>query len=131
MQRDKRIDNILNYNKNATREQRQEAARLGGIARGKKMRERKQMRETLNYLMSLPLEKGKAVSDEKIKNIAQVNGKNLTTQQAILLAQIQKAMNGDTGAFLAIRDTLGEKPENTLNIAGSIPVVIGGEDELE
>lgn len=82
----------------------------GGIASGKARREKKAMRETLNDLLSLPLQDGKVASLEKIKSLAALKGKNITVQEAIMLSQIQKAMKGDTRAAEYIRDTIGEKP---------------------
>lgn len=114
-----------------TKEERSANGKKGGIKSGEVRRNRKLMKETLNYLMQVPLNRGKSIDLEKIKNLSNVNDLNLTTEQAILLAQIHKAMKGDTNAFLAIRDTLGEKPENNINFDGVIPIVISGSDELE
>lgn len=81
----------------------------GGIASAKSRREKKAMRETLAALLSMPLKSGKATDVEDIKNLASVKGKNITVQEAIMLAQIQKALKGDTKAAEYIRDTSGNK----------------------
>lgn len=39
-------------------------------------------------------------------------GENITYQEAILIAQINKALNGDTQAAVFIRDTSGNKPKD-------------------
>ena len=66
--------------------------RKGGIASGEKRREKKAMKETLETLLKMPLEAGKAVDLERIKSIAAIKGKNITVQEAIMLAQIKKAI---------------------------------------
>ena len=64
-----------------------EEAKKGGIASGEARRARKTLKEELLLLLS-----------------------EGDTQSKISLAQIQKALNGDTKAFETIRDTIGEKP---------------------
>ena len=82
----------------------------GGIASGKARREKKLFRETLESILSMSLKDGKDVTIEEIKNFANIKGKNISVQEAILIAQIQKAMKGDTRAAEYVRDTIGESP---------------------
>lgn len=92
----------------------------GGIASGKARRERKAMKDTLATLLSMPL-KDEAVSNlEEIKSIASMNGKNITVQEAIMLAQIKKAVKGDTRAAEYIRDTSGNKAKEEVALSGSV-----------
>lgn len=81
----------------------------GGIASGKARREKKAMKDTLETLLAMPLKDGLAAGLEEIQSLASVKGKNITVQEAIMLAQIQKAMKGDTRAAEYIRDTSGNK----------------------
>ena len=108
-----------------------EKGKNGGIASGKARREKKAMKDTLNDLLSMPLKSGKAADVETIKNLAALKGKNITVQEAIMLAQIQKAMKGDTRAAEYVRDTIGQKPDNKMNIDMKLPVFFEGEDFLE
>lgn len=87
-----------------------EKGKAGGIASGKARREKKALRDTLNDLLSLPLQSTKAANLDAIKSLAALKGKNISVQEAIMLAQIQKAMKGDTRAAEYIRDTIGQKP---------------------
>lgn len=113
-----------------TPEQRAEYGRLGGIKSGEVKRAKKAMKETLLLLMDLKLDSGKGVDIDKISSFKELKGKNITVEQAMLVAQLQKALKGDTTAFLALRDTSGQAPNQKLDIAGAVPVVISGEDEL-
>ncbi len=92
----------------------------GGIASGKARREKKAMKETLETLLQMPLKSGKAVDLDKIKDIAALKGKNITVQEAIMLAQIQKAMKGDTKAAEYVRDTSGNKLKEGVELSGGI-----------
>ena len=94
--------------------------RKGGIASGKKRREKKAMKDTLADLLSMPLKDGKSADVETIKNLAALKGKNITVQEAIMLAQIQKAMKGDTKAAEYIRDTSGNKLKEGVELSGGI-----------
>ena len=71
-------------------------ARLGGIASGKAKRERKTLREELEFLLSKQLKNNK--------------GEDISTREAISTAMIGQAIKGNVKAFIAIRDTIGEKP---------------------
>lgn len=91
-----------------TTEEQQAIATKGGIASGKARREKKAMKDTLAALLSMPLRNGKGAEIESIKNLTAVKGKNITVQEAIMLAQIQKAIKGDTRAFKALIELAAE-----------------------
>ena len=112
-------DNLIPQSERTKAEQR-EIARKGGIASGEKRREKKAMKETLETLLQMPLESGKATDLDEIKNIAALKGKNITVQEAIMLAQIQKAMKGDTKAAEYVRDTSGNKLKEGVELSGGI-----------
>ena len=93
-----------------TPEERRELGRRGGIASGKAKRKKKAMKERLEILLDMPLKKGKEADLESIRSFAALKGKNITVQEAMLIAQIQKALKGDTTAAAFVRDTAGENP---------------------
>lgn len=93
-----------------TPEQRRENGRKGGIASGEAKRKKKAMRERLEILLDMPLKSGRGADLEAIKNFAELKGKNITVQDAMMIAQIQKALKGDTTAATFVRDTAGENP---------------------
>lgn len=85
-----------------------EIARLGGFASGKAKRARKTIREELEFLL-----------EKKLKNN---KGEDISTREAISTAMIGQAIKGNVKAFIAIRDTIGEKPTDKQEITGSLGV---------
>lgn len=76
-----------------------EYGRKGALKTAEIKRAKKNMRETLDVLLSMPLKRGDVISVEDIEYFAKLKGKNLTVEQAMLVAQIQKALKGDTKAM--------------------------------
>lgn len=92
---------------NRTTDEQQNIAKKGGIASGKARREKRAMKQTLKELLSMPLKSDEIVDIKNIQSLSALNGKNITVQEAVMLAQIQKAIKGDTRAAEYIRDTSG------------------------
>ena len=105
---------------NMTPEERRENGRKGGIASGEAKRRKKAMKERLEILLELPLKSGRETDLESIKNFAALKGKNITVQDALMLAQIQKALKGDTTAATFVRDTVGDKPGDSVRLSGHV-----------
>lgn len=106
------MDNLKAFD-NSTPEGRERASKWGKIAAQKSVevrRKKKMMRENLEILCELPAKRGKAMQIEEIQSFAQLKGKNITVEQAMLIAQVKKALGGDTKAIEFIRDTMGQKP---------------------
>lgn len=89
-----------------------ERGRKGGIQSGKVRKKKKAMRETAEMILGLALNDGTVTDIEGVKNVAALNGKNITVQEAIILEQALKALKGDKGAAEFMRDTSGNKPTN-------------------
>ena len=115
-------------------EKARELGRLGGIRSGEvrreKARQRKEMKSTLETLLTMPLKTGKAQSIDDIQSFAKIQGKNISVNEAIAVRVIQRALNGDLKAFELIRDTIGEKPADNLRIEDITPVIIKGEEDI-
>lgn len=81
-----------------------EKGRKGGIASGEARRRKKTIRETLEMMLSGQMPDGS------------------TRRDAIVVALMEKALSGDVRAFEAIRDSVGEKPTEKMNVstAGSV-----------
>ena len=112
-------------------EWRKENGRKGGIKSGETRRSKAEMRETLKAILAMPLNKKKCYEIDEIETFAQLNGKTVDVETAILIKQVQRALKGDLPSAEFIRDTSGQKPTNDVNIEGALPVFFSGEDELE
>ena len=93
-----------------TPEQRAEYGRKGAEKANETKRKRKEMRETLDILLNMPMKRGKVYTAEEIKSFADLKGKNITIDQAMMICLVQKALKGDLSAIAMVRDTIGEKP---------------------
>ena len=113
-----------------TPEQRAEYGRKGAEKANEIKRKRKEMRETLDILLNMPLKKGKQYSAEDVKCFADLKGKNITIDQAMMVCLVQKALKGDLNAITMVRDTVGEKPTEKMEIKDTTPVIISGEGDL-
>ena len=125
------MTNEQNLDPVKSKEEARKRGRAGGIASGKARREKKLMRETLDIILSMPMKNGKNADVESIRSFAALKGKNISVQEAILIAQVQKAMKGDTKAAEYVRDTIGQKPDKNIEMSMNLPVFFEGEDELE
>lgn len=97
-----------------TTEEAREIGRKGGKASVKARRKKKAMKERLEILFDLPLEDKKAYDIEDAESMAAVQGKNISVQDLIILAQIKKAIKGDTTAAAFVRDTAGQNPATVI-----------------
>ena len=110
------MPNLENLKVPTSEEARRNGA-AGGRASGEARRRRKAMREVLDELLELPLRKGVIKELQSLADLAGANGKinllngkvNVTVEQAVLLAQILQAINGNTKAATFLRDTAGQK----------------------
>lgn len=96
--------NLISLKERTTSEQR-ELARKGGIASGRSRRKKKTIRETLEMMLAGKMPDG------------------ATRRDAIVAALLEKALSGDVRAFEAIRDSIGEKPTEKMNVSTESGVV--------
>lgn len=123
--------NIEKYNETLTQEERTKRAQEAGIASGIARREQRTFKDTLQTLLSLSLKSGESVDIQQIQSMADLKKQNISVQEAILIAQIQKAIKGDTTAAVYVRDTSGQRPTESVDMKMNLPVFFEGEDELE
>lgn len=123
-------ENLIPFTSDQSREEAKENGRKGGIASGKARREKKAFKETLETLLSMNMENGEGISVDDITSFKGIKGQNISVQEAILIAQVQKAMKGDTRAAEYVRDSIGQKPTDKIEADFIVPV-FGGEDALE
>ena len=80
----------------------QEEAKRGGIASGEARRRKRDIRLALEALLE--------------KDYRDKHGNMVSGAEAIALKQLEKALKGDTRAFEVVRDTVGQKPTDKIDI---------------
>ena len=108
------------FGKSFTPEERKKNSSKGGKASAKLRRERKRANEILNIFLSMPLKKRKEAEIDDIKAFEELKGKNITVNEAIQLRQVQRALNGDLASATYIRDTVGDKPSENVNVNAEV-----------
>lgn len=103
-----------------TKEEVREIARKGGINSGKVRKEKKRMKETIDLILQLAMNVGQEVELGEIQAFAELKGKNLTVEQAMVIQQVQKALKGDLSALTFLRDTSGQKPAELIEMNASV-----------
>ena len=88
-----------------SKDEARERGQKGGIASGEARRKKKTIRETLEMMLAGQMPDGS------------------TRRDAIVVALMEKALSGDVRAFEAIRDSIGEKPVNTVSGPACEPLV--------
>lgn len=110
--------NLIPQNKKSP-EERSRIAKMGQIASTEAKRRKKTFREAMEAILE--------------KEVLDKNGNKIDLLTAISAKQIEKAGKGDTKAFEVIRDTIGQKPverveitEWDTKIAGEIEAYVDG-----
>ena len=123
------IENLMpiqEVNSRRTREQHSEDSKKGGKASGEARRRERTLKETLEKMLSLP------INDEQTKSFIQnlgFNDEELDNKTAITVAMYQEALKGNVKAYELIRDTLGEKPTDKLAIEEAPQIVVKRPDK--
>lgn len=111
--------NLIQFNE-LSEEEHRKLAQKGGRASVKARKEKKRMRETIDLILKMALNAGTEAKIEDIKSFAEVKGKNLTVEQAMIIQQAQKALKGDLQALTFLRDTSGQKPAEAIDLNASV-----------
>lgn len=86
-----------------TAEEQREIARKGGIASGKARAEKRDLRRALEMLLE--------------KDWEDKYGNKMTGTDAVALKLFEQAMKGNIKAFETLRDTVGQKPVEKVEVA--------------
>lgn len=89
-------------------------ASKGGKASGAARRERKAFREAMLAVLAEPL-------TDKAGN---PHPSGMNVQEAMIRGVIKRAINGDPRALAVIRDTIGEKPVEQINVNAPDPAIM-------
>ena len=106
------IDNLVPQSER-TKEEQRKIAIMGGKASGEARRRKRTMKEAMDMLLSLP------VRDDKVrKKIAAlgIDPDEVDNQMAMVIAQWQQAVKGNTRAYENVQATIGEKPKENVAI---------------
>ena len=112
-------ENLVSLADRTTDEQR-EIAKKGGKKSGEVRRKKRTLKEQMEMLLSLP------VKDENTKSFIEslgIDPDTIDNATAITLSIYQEALKGNTKAYELIRDTLGERPTDKLQIEEA-PVIV-------
>ena len=101
--------NLKKYSEYSAKEK-EEFHRQGGIASGQSKRRRKTFAETLQAALA------REITVEQGKEKLQALGYDGTWMDLLSQAQVDKASRGDTEAFRAVRDTIGENPKQAVDV---------------
>ena len=112
------IDNLVKA-EDLTSDELRNRAKKGGKASGKKRRDKREQKEIILDVLSMPLAEG---SIEAIQTLSAAEGANLSVNQAIVIQQVKKALDGDTKAAEYLRDTAGQKYVEKLDINTSVNI---------
>lgn len=112
------MNNNLIPQSERTKEEQREIATKGGIASGEARRKKKLIKEQLELLLSLPLKDENA--KRKLEQIG-IDADNLDNQMAMIISMWNKAIKGDVQAFNSIRDSVGEKPKEEIQVEDVTP----------
>lgn len=83
-----------------------------------KKERRRSMQEIAKWLGNMTVTKGEVLDADEIQDLEMAKSVNMTVNEAMILAQYQRALVGDTKAAEFIRDTAGEKPKDEIEVHG-------------
>lgn len=103
-------------------ERAKEISALGGEANKIKCAERKKMKDELDTLLKIALRRGDIVSAEDVLSLEEAEEANISVQTALNISMIKRAIMGDVQAAQYLRDTVGEKPTDKVELDQSLTV---------
>lgn len=86
-------------NSERTPSERRANASKAGKASGKARRAKRTMREVANLVLDMSVSNGKKVDVKSIKSLAEVSGKNIKVQDALVLTLVKNALAGNIKAL--------------------------------
>jgi len=115
-----RMDQLTPFSKDDDRAR--EAQKKSVAKRLENKAKRMAMKDDFDILLKLTLKKGDMAYAEDVLSLEEAQEMNVSVQTAIDIAMVQRAMMGDVQAAQYIRDTIGEKPTDKVEIDQSLTV---------
>lgn len=106
----------LKPNSKRTKAELSAMGRKGGEKSYAVQKRRREIRETLLDLLAMPMKPGKL---SKASTIAGLTGKNVTASEAMALAMLTQALEGDVRAAEFVRDSSGQKPVQQMEVSAN------------
>ena len=85
-------------------------------------RQKKKMKDELKTLLTISLNRGDVIDADDILNLDQAQKANISVQTAINIAMMKRAIMGDVSAATWVRDTVGEKPTDKIEVDTNLTV---------
>jgi hypothetical protein len=96
------------------------AGALGGAQKGRNTREKRKLRDAVDFLLNAPVDPGTTESETLARAAAILQSFGLerpTGADVVAVAQFEKASRGDTEAAKYLRDTAGQRPADLLRVS--------------
>lgn len=103
-------ENIKDANSNRTPEERRELAKMAGKASGAVRRRKADFRKALNMLLTAEID------SKEWKPVLEALGVECTLESALLMAQIKKAMQGNTKAAYFVAQYAGQSGQTDADL---------------
>ena len=85
-------------------------------------REKRKMKEELKTLLKISLNRGDIIDADDVLSLDQAEKSNISVQTAINIAMMKRAIMGDVSAATWVRDTVGEKPTDRVEVDTNLTV---------
>ena len=103
-------------------EEAKRVSRMGCEAHSRQAAKRRKFKETLNIVLGLTVKKGKVVTPEEVTNLADAKNLNVDGETALAISMVSRAIQGDVQAATWVRDTVGEKPTDKIEVDQSLTI---------
>lgn len=123
---EKQLNSNLQDLRDLPEDKRKEIASAGGKASGEARRLKGTFKEIAKTL--LDCQAPETALSKLLEVFPELSGTEIDNRAAMILSQMLKAIKGDTAAFMAIRDTAGEKPdEKNIHKFEGVNIVVADE----
>ena len=106
---------VSNLSPITSTEEARNRGRKGGLAAAQTYKRRKTFKEVFASLLDMKITPEQA---KKLEGVVQEINKDISAAEAIAIAQVHKAIRGDTPAAIFVRDTVGDKPTDRVEQQG-------------
>ena len=120
MNKHPRTDQLIPMEKGTERAK--EISRMGNEKQKQLRAERKRMKDDLDVLLKVSLKRGDVITSDDILSLDEADKANIPVQTAINIAMIKRALMGDVQAAQYLRDTVGEKPSDKVEVDQNLTV---------